>query len=99
MNWIRFALVVIGTGILSSLTDCIKLAVEMGNESCAIALTSPLPFLTCGIFVFVIVRLGLHSVTDARCSRDWLVPSLVRVTLSSGDVLSVLRVLDCSSSH
>ena len=31
----------------------------------AIALTSPLPFLTCGVFAYVAARLGLHSVSGA----------------------------------
>lgn len=31
----------------------------------AIALTSPLPFLTCGAFAYVAARLGLHSVAGA----------------------------------
>ena len=77
MNWTRFALIVIGTGIVSSLTDWFFAGDwlhrrytypeiwRQGNESRAIALTSPIPFLTCGIFTFVIARLGLHSVTGA----------------------------------
>ena len=36
-----------------------------GNEGRAIALTSPLPFLTCGVFAFVAARLGLHTVSGA----------------------------------
>lgn len=31
----------------------------------AIALTSPLPFLTCSVFACVAARLGIHSVTGA----------------------------------
>ena len=36
-----------------------------GAERRAIALTSPLPFLTCGVFAYVTDRLGLHSVSGA----------------------------------
>jgi hypothetical protein len=77
MNWTRFGLIVIGTGIVSSLTDWFFAGDWLhrrytyseiwrkGNESRAIALTSPLPFQTCGIFAYAVVWLGLHSVTDA----------------------------------
>ena len=36
-----------------------------GAEGRAIALTSPLPFLTCGVFAYVIARLSLRSVGSA----------------------------------
>ena len=77
MNWTRFALIVIGTGIVSSLTDWFFAGDwlhrrytypevwRQGSESRAVALTSPLPFLTCGIFAYVIARLGLHSCVGA----------------------------------
>jgi hypothetical protein len=77
MNWIRLILIIIGAGVVSSLTDWFFAGDwlhrrytypeiwRQGNESRAIALTSPLPFLTCGIFAYVIARLGLHSVTSA----------------------------------
>jgi hypothetical protein len=76
MNGARFALIVIGAGIVSSLTDWFFAGDwlhrrytypeiwRQRNESRAIALTSPLPFLTCGMFAFVLVRLGLHSVAS-----------------------------------
>jgi len=77
MNWIRLALITISCGIVTSLTDwffaCDWLhrrysypeIWRQGAESRAIALTSPLPFLTCGVFAFVCARLGLHSVMSA----------------------------------
>jgi len=77
MNWTRFALIVVGAGVVTSLTDWFFAGDwlhrrytypeiwRQGNESRAIALTSPLPFLTCGILAFVIARLGIHSVTGA----------------------------------
>lgn len=77
MNWTRVALVVIGSGILVSLTDWFFAGDwihrrftypeiwRKGNESRAIALTSPLPFLTCAIFAYAAGRLGLRSVPAA----------------------------------
>lgn len=77
MNWTRLAAVVIGSGILSSLTDWFFAGDWLhrrytypeiwrtGNENRAIALTSPLPFVTCGIFAYLIVALGIHSVSGA----------------------------------
>jgi hypothetical protein len=77
MNWLRIALIVVGTGIVSSLTDWFFAGDwihrrysypeiwRQGAEGRAITLTSPLPFLTCGIFVYATSLLGLHSVLDA----------------------------------
>jgi hypothetical protein len=90
MNWTRFALIVICTGIASSLTDWFFAGDwlhrrftypeiwRQGNESRAIALTSPLPFVTCGIFAFVISWLGPHSVTGAikLAVAVWLIAPL-----------------------
>lgn len=77
MNWTRLALVTIGAGVITSLTDWFFAGDwlhrrftypeiwRQGAESRAIALTSPLPFLTCGVFAYVSARLGLHSVGSA----------------------------------
>ena len=77
MNWVRLVAIVVGAGIVSSLTDWFFAGdwihrrytypeiCRKGAEGRAIALTSPLPFLTCGVFAYVAVRLGLHSVTSA----------------------------------
>jgi hypothetical protein len=77
MNWARFVAIIIGAGVVSSLTDWIFAGDwihrrytypeiwRQGEESRAIALTSPLPFVTCGVFAFVAARLGLHSVSSA----------------------------------
>src|SRR5215469_12631710 len=74
MNWTRLALITIGTGIVTSLTDWFFAGDwihrrftypevwRQGVETRSIALTSPLPFLTCGVFAFVFARLGFHSV-------------------------------------
>jgi formate/nitrite transporter FocA (FNT family) len=76
MNWTRLIAVIIGAGIVSSLTDWFFAGDwlhkrytypeiwRQGNESRAIALTSPLPFLTCGAFACTAVWLGLHSLTS-----------------------------------
>jgi hypothetical protein len=68
---------VFGAGVASSLTDWFFAGDwihrrysypeiwRKGAESRAIALTSPLPFLTCGVFAYVATRLGLHSVSSA----------------------------------
>lgn len=77
MNWIRFALIVICAGVITSTADWFFAGDwlhrrytypevwRQGNEGGAIALTSPLPFVTCGIFAFVIARLDIHSVASA----------------------------------
>lgn len=77
MNWTRLILITVGSGILTSLTDWFFAgdwihrrysypeAWRQGVESKAIALTSPLPFLTCGFFAYLAARLGLHTVLGA----------------------------------
>ena len=77
MNWVRLAAVIVGAGIVSSLTDWFFAGDwihrrytypeiwRQGEENRAIALTSPLPFVTCGVFAFVAARLGLHAVSSA----------------------------------
>lgn len=77
MNWARLVEITIGAGFVSSLTDWFFAGDWLhrrytypeiwrkGEESRAIALTSPLPFVTCGVFAFAAARLGLHSVSSA----------------------------------
>jgi hypothetical protein len=74
---VRVVAIIIGAGVVSSLTDWIFAGDwihrrytypeiwRKGAEGKAIALTSPLPFLTCGIFAFAAVRLGLHTMSSA----------------------------------
>jgi len=76
MTWTRFVVVVVGAGVLTSLTDWFfagdwlhrrwtyREVWRSGPETKAIALTSPLPFLTCAAFTYLAVRLGLHSVVS-----------------------------------
>jgi hypothetical protein len=73
MHWARLIAIIIGSGVVSSLTDWFFAGDwihrrysypeiwRQGAESRAIALTSPLPFLTCGVFACVAARLALHS--------------------------------------
>lgn len=77
MNWTRLALITVGAGILTSLTDwlfagdwihrrCTYPEIwRQGGESKAIVLSSPLPFLTCGFFAYLAGRLGIPSVSSA----------------------------------
>ncbi len=77
MNWMRFVLITITGGVVTSLTDWFFAGDWLhrrftypevwrkANESRAIALTSPLPFLTCGVFAYLCGILGLHSPTGA----------------------------------
>jgi hypothetical protein len=77
MSWMRFVLITIAAGVVTSLTDWFFAGDWLhrrftypevwrtGNESRAIALTSPLPFLTCGVFAYLCATLGLRSVTGA----------------------------------
>jgi len=77
MNWVRLIVIMIGTGVVSSFTDWFFAGDWLhrrytypeiwrkGPETQAIALSSPLPFLTCAAFVYLGARLGLHSVPGA----------------------------------
>lgn len=77
MNWIRLIAIVIGAGCVSSLTDWFFAGDwlhrrytypeiwRQGSEGRAIALTSPLPFLTCAVFAWLCIWLELHSVAGA----------------------------------
>ena len=79
MNWARLGAIlaiIVGAGVVSSLSDWLFAGDwihrrytypevwRQGGEGRAIALTSPLPFVTCGVFAFVAARLGLHSVSS-----------------------------------
>jgi hypothetical protein len=77
MSWMRLALITTGAGVVTSLTDWFFAGDwlhhrftypeiwRQGVETKAIALTSPLPFLTCGFFAYVSARMGLHSAASA----------------------------------
>jgi hypothetical protein len=77
MNWTRFGLTVLAAGVVSSLTDWFFMGDLLyrrynkhpeiwryprgQGETKAIAWSSPLPFLTCAVFAFLCLELGLHS--------------------------------------
>lgn len=111
MNWTRFVAVVIGTGIASSLTDWFFAGDWLhrrytypeiwreGAEGRAIALTSPLPFLTCGVFAYVIDWLGVHSVASALklAVAVWLIGPLPLI-LTNAAFMKLHRVFVVSYS-
>lgn len=72
MPWLRFAVVVFGAGFVTSMTDWLFAGdwihrrwtypeVWRQGEGRAIALTAPLPFVTCAVFAYLAMRLQLHS--------------------------------------
>ena len=73
MDWLRFAMIVVVGGVLTSMTDWFFAGDwihrhftypeiwRKGNEGRAIALTSPLPFLSCAAFVLTACQLTRHS--------------------------------------
>lgn len=90
MIWMRFTVVVVGAGVVTSLTDWFFAGDwihrrytypeiwRQGVEGRAIALTSPLPFLTCGVFAYVLVWLRLASLVGAAklAVAVWLIAPL-----------------------
>jgi hypothetical protein len=100
MNWTRLVLVVVGAGVLCSLTDWLFAgdwihrrwsypeAWRQGNESRAIALTSPLPFLTCAVFAAVTVCLGLRTLdtTVPLAVAIWLIGPLPLILMNAAFV-------------
>lgn len=90
MHWMRIALITVGSGIVTSLTDWFFAGDwlhrrfsypevwRQGAESRAIALTSPLPFLTCFVFACLAARLHLYSMSAALklAGTIWLIGPL-----------------------
>ncbi len=111
MNWMLLALVRIGTGIVTSLTDWFFAGDwlhrrrtypeiwRQGAEAKAIALTGPLPFLTCGVFSYVTARLGIHSVRGAikLAIAVWLIGPLPLI-LTNAAFMKLHRVFVASYS-
>lgn len=105
MNLTRLALIVIGTGIVSSLTDWFFAGDWLhrrftypeiwrtGAESRAIALTSPLPFLTCGVFACLLAWLGFLSISGASkmAVAIWLIGPLP-IILTNAAFIKMHRV-------
>ena len=109
MNWTRLVAIVIGAGVASSLTDWFFAGDWLhrrwthpeiwrhGAEERAIALTVPLPFLTCGVFAYVAVRLGLHSMasTVKLAAATWLMGPLPLI-LTNAAFMKLHRVFVAS---
>ncbi len=109
MNWIRLVAIVFGAGVASSLTDWFFAGDwlhrrwthpeiwRQGAEERAIALTAPLPFLTCGVFAYVAARLGLHSMasTVKLAGAIWLMGPLPLI-LTNAAFMKLHRVFVAS---
>ena len=105
MNLTRLALIVIGTGIVTSLTDWFFAGDWLhqrftyseiwrpGAEPRAIALTSPLPFITCGVFACMLGWLGFlsWSGTTKMAIAIWLIGPLPLI-LTSAAFIKLHRV-------
>jgi hypothetical protein len=77
MPWTRIILITFACGIVTSMTDWFFAGDwihrrftypeiwRQGAEARAIALTSPLPFLTCGVFSCLCASLRLHSIASS----------------------------------
>jgi len=109
MNWMRLVAIIVGAGIISSLTDWFFAGDwihrrftypeiwRKGAEGRAIALTSPLPFLTCGVFALVASLLGVHSVSGAvkLAVAIWLIGPLPLI-LTNAAFIKMHRVFVAS---
>ena len=109
MNWTRLVAIVIGAGVVSSFTDWFFAGDWLhrrytypeiwrkGAEGRAIALSSPLPFLTSAVFAFTVARLGLHSVPSAvmLAAAVWLIGPLPLI-LTNAAFMKLHRVFVAS---
>jgi hypothetical protein len=109
MNWTRLVAIGMGAGVASSLTDWFFAGDwlhrrwthpeiwRQGAEERAIALTAPLPFLTCGVFAYVAARLGLHSMTSTvkLAAGVWLMGPLPLI-LTNAAFMKLHRVFVAS---
>ena len=96
MNWTWLVAIVIGAGVVSSLTDWFFAGDwlhrrytypetwRVGAEGRAIALSSPLPFLTCAVFAYTAAWLGIRSVPVAvkLAAAIWLIGPLPLILTS-----------------
>ena len=109
MNWMRLIAITLGAGVLSSLTDWIFAGDwihrrftypeiwRQGVEQKAIGLTSPLPFLTCGVFAYVAARLGIQSIPNTLrfASAVWMIGPLPLI-LANAAFIKLHRVFVAS---
>lgn len=105
MHWMRLVAIVIGAGLLSSLTDWFFAGDwihrrftypevwRTGVEAKAIALTSPLPFLTSAIFVLIALQLNHPSAhTNFQLAVEiWLIGPLPLI-LTNAALMKLHRV-------
>ncbi len=104
MNWMRIALVTLGAGVITSLTDWFFAGDwihrrytypeiwRQGAESKAIALTSPLPFLTCGVFAILSAKLGLTALGAGRAAVALWVIGPLPLILTNAAFMKLHRV-------
>ena len=98
----------IGAGVASSLTDWFFAGdwihrrwtypeIWRPGEGRAIALSAPLPFLTCGVFAYVAARLGLHAIasTVKLAAAVWLIGPLPLI-LTNAAFMKLHRVFVAS---
>lgn len=111
MNWMRLALITLGSGIVTSTTDWFfagdwlhrrftyQEVWRQGAESRAIALTSPLPFLTCFVFTYLAARLHLNTFHGALklAAAVWLIGPLPLI-LTNAAWMKLHRVFVASYS-
>jgi hypothetical protein len=111
MHWTRLVLITLGSGIVTSMTDWFFAGDwlhrrytypevwRQGAETRAIALTSPLPFVTCGVFACVCARLGLHATAGAMklAVGVWLIAPLPML-LTNAAFMKLHRVFVASYS-
>jgi hypothetical protein len=90
VHWTRLAIIVVATGLVSSMTDWFFAGDwihrrftypeiwRTGSETKAIMASSALPFLTCGVFAYLLVWMGMHSLafTVPIAVAVWLIGPL-----------------------
>jgi hypothetical protein len=105
MPWFRLVAVVLGAGVVTSMTDwmCAGDWIHQrwtypelwrkGSEGRAIALTAPLPFVTCAVFACLAVRVGAVHVASAvkLALAVWVMGPLVLI-LTNAAFMKMHRV-------
>lgn len=105
MHWTHLALITLGVGLLSSLTDWLCAGDWIHRrftypeiwrpqtETRAIAIASVFPFVTCGVFAWMLASLGVHtlSATCKLATAVWLIGPLP-ITLTNAAIIKLHRV-------